>query len=171
MASRSPAGTVPQLVEPTVRAKESFLDAHADLREEGWIPDFPLEEVASDFAAYVRSISGVGNFWEVPVSTRWYLDGDAYLGTVVFRHQLTPALLAAGGHVGYHVAPKHRRAGHATQMLHLAVERCHDELGIDRILVTCAEKNTPSRRVIEANGGEVENILDHECRYWIGRQP
>ena len=35
------------------------------------------------------------------------------------------------------------------------------------MLVTCAESNTASRRVIEANGGMLENILDAECRYWI----
>ncbi len=35
------------------------------------------------------------------------------------------------------------------------------------MLVTCAESNTASRWVIEANGGMLENILDEECRYWI----
>jgi predicted acetyltransferase len=158
---------MPQLSEPTVRVRESFLDASRALRDEGWIPNFPVEEVESDFDAYVQSVSGVGHFWGVPVSTRWYIGGDTYLGTVLFRHELTPELLAAGGHIGYHVAPNHRRAGHATRMLALAVERCHNELQIERILVTCEETNTASRRVIEANGGVLENILEHECRYWI----
>ena len=148
--------------------RESFLDASRDLRDEGWIPNFPLAEVQSDFVAYVRSVSGVGHAWGVPISTRWYLDGDTYLGTVMFRHELTPELLAAGGHVGYHVAPQWRGQGHATRMLAEAVERCRNELLIPRVLVTCEESNEPSRRVIEANGGVLENVLDHECRYWIG---
>ena len=35
----------------------------------------------------------------------WFVDGTDYLGTVIIRHQLTPALERAGGHIGYHVVP------------------------------------------------------------------
>jgi hypothetical protein len=51
------------------------------------------------------------------VTELWFVDGTDYLGTVIIRHQLTPALERAGGHLGYHVVPGHRRRGHATQML------------------------------------------------------
>ena len=40
-------------------------------------------------------------------------------------------------------------------------------MGIPRALVTCFEDNTGSRRVIENNGGVLENIVDGRCLYWI----
>jgi len=43
--------------------------------------------------------------------------GEHYLGTLAIRHELTPALLVDGGHIGYHVSPAWRRQGHATRML------------------------------------------------------
>jgi hypothetical protein len=43
----------------------------------------------------------------VPVTERWFVEGTDYLGTVIIRHRLTPALERAGGHVGYHVVPGH----------------------------------------------------------------
>ena len=45
----------------------------------------------------------------------WFVDGSDYLGTVVIRHRLTPALEREGAHIGYHVVPEHRRRGHAIQ--------------------------------------------------------
>jgi predicted acetyltransferase len=158
---------MPQLSEPTTRVRSSFLEAARDLCDEGWLAAFPLDDVAADFDAYVQRVLEEKTGWGVPFSTLWYLDDDTYLGTVVIRHELTPALTERGGHIGYHVAPRHRRRGHATAMLREAVGRCHRKLGLDTILVTCADSNLLSRRVIEANGGRLENVLDGECRYWI----
>src|SRR5690349_3005128 len=72
-----------------------------------------------------------------------------------------------GGQIGYQVAPRHRRRGHATAILAAALGYCRDTLGVTRVLLTCAESNTASRAVIEANGAVLENTLDGECRYWI----
>ena len=41
------------------------------------------------------------------------------------------------------------------------------ELGLSEILVTYPEDNIPSRRVIEANGGTLDRILDSEALYWL----
>jgi len=56
-------------------------------------------------------------------------------------------------------------------MLAAAISRCRGALGISRVLVTCEQSNVASRRVIEINGGALENIVDGECRYWIGPGP
>jgi hypothetical protein len=48
----------------------------------------------------------------VPSAIFWYVCGEYYLGTLVVRHQLTPGLAEAGGHVGYHVVAPWRRQGH-----------------------------------------------------------
>jgi predicted acetyltransferase len=158
---------MPALRAPTAAVRDSFTGATRDLRDEGWLPEFPVEEVAADFDGYVRRVTGEKEAWGVPISTFWYLDGPDYLGTVIIRHRLTPELTRHGGHIGYHVAPRRRRQGHATAMLAAAVAYCRQPLGLDRVLVTCDLANTASRRVIEANGGVLENVLDGECRYWI----
>jgi predicted acetyltransferase len=41
------------------------------------------------------------------------------------------------------------------------------ELGLSEILVTCPEDNLGSRRVIEANGGALDRIVDGEALYWL----
>jgi predicted acetyltransferase len=165
----TPKGRVhlPQLTKPSTDVRDSFLAAARELRDEGWLPAFPVDEVAADFAGYVERVLDEKQAWGVPVTTLWYTDGPAYLGTVVIRHRLTPELTRHGGHIGYHVAPRRRRQGHATVMLAAAVSYCRDILGIARVLVTCDQSNAGSRQVIESNGGVLENVLDDECRYWI----
>jgi predicted acetyltransferase len=108
----------------------------------------------------------VRELWGVPVTELWFLDGTTYLGTVIIRHHLTPDLERAGGHLGYHVVPGHRRRGHATRMLAQALVVC-GQLGLRQVLVTCDVDNLGSRRVIEANGGVLDRIVDGEARYWL----
>jgi predicted acetyltransferase len=158
---------MPCLTTPTTAVRDSFVEAARDLRDEGWLPEFPVDEVAANFNSYVQRILDEKQYWGVPISTLWYLDRPSYLGTVIIRHRLTPELAQRGGHIGYHVAPRHRRQGHATAMLAAAVVYCRNTLGITRILVTCDQSNAASRRVIESNGGVLENVLDGECRYLI----
>lgn len=158
---------MPHFAAPTPGVRDSFLEAARDLRDEGWLATFPVEKVTADFDGYVRRVRAEEEAWGVPVTTFWYIDGPLYLGTAIVRHRLTPELTRDGGHIGYHVAPRHRRQGHATAMLAAAVRYCQDGLGLQRILVTCADSNTASRRVIEAGGGVRADTIDGVCRYWI----
>jgi predicted acetyltransferase len=47
--------------------------------------------------------------------------------------------------------------------------------GLDRVLMTCADGNVPSARVIERHGGVLEDVRDTELgrtrRYWIELVP
>jgi predicted acetyltransferase len=158
---------MPRLAAPTTAVRDSFVEAARDLRDEGWLPEFPVDEVAANFDGYVQRVLDEKQYWGVPISTLWYIDRASYLGTVIIRHRLTPGLARRGGHIGYHVAPRRRREGHATAMLAAAMTYCRNTLGITSILVTCDQSNAASRRVIESNGGVLENVLDGECRYWI----
>ncbi|OOS07844.1 hypothetical protein SAMN02745664_1019 [Moraxella cuniculi DSM 21768] len=63
-----------------------------------------------------------------------------------------------------------------TAMLRFAVARLN-ELGVNRILITCDEHNIGSQLVISKNGGVLENTLAHPSnagkkhrRYWIGNE-
>ncbi|WP_245769487.1 GNAT family N-acetyltransferase [Streptomyces indicus] len=106
----------------------------------------------------------------VPATWYWFVAGDTYLGRIQLRHRLTSQLLAYGGHIGYRVRPSARRQGHATAMLRAVLPHAH-RLGLDRVLVTCDHDNTGSRKVIEANGGVLEDERDGKLRYWVATQP
>jgi predicted acetyltransferase len=95
----------------------------------------------------------------------WWADGPQYLGRLTIRHRLTPSLLDVGGHIGYDIRPSARRRGHATAMLAAALPVTRG-LGIDPVLITCNADNTGSRKVIEANGGVLEDIRDGKLRFW-----
>ncbi len=51
-------------------------------------------------------------------------------------------------------------------MLAAALPEAH-ALGIDPALVTCSHDNLGSRRVIEANGGILEDQRGEKVRFWI----
>jgi predicted acetyltransferase len=85
-----------------------------------------------------------------------------------FRHG-HPALEHQGDHIGYHVVPSHRRRGHATRMLAQALVVCQ-QLGLGQVLGTYAVDKLGSRRVIEANDGVLDRIVEGEARYWLNFQ-
>jgi predicted acetyltransferase len=102
----------------------------------------------------------------VPGTELWWVEDDEFQGRVVIRHRLTPALLEAGGHIGYDVRPSARRRGHATAMLREALLVARG-LGIESALVTCNVDNVGSRTVIERNGGVIEDERAGKLRFWV----
>ncbi|MFI0968446.1 GNAT family N-acetyltransferase [Streptomyces sp. NPDC021080] len=156
----------PRLVWPTAAVRESYLAGErADCLAEGRPTDW-LGPAGDDFNAFVAQRRGVQIRWEVPTTIFWYISGEHYLGTLVVRHRLTPELAEVGGHVGYHVVTPWRRQGHATRMLVAGLAECLD-LGLNRVLLTCASDNEASRRVIQSNGGVLDGQARGEDRFWI----
>jgi predicted acetyltransferase len=94
------------------------------------------------------------------------VDGPDYLGRIALRHQLTDRLRETGGHVGYDVRRTARRQGHATAMLRAVLPLARG-IGIDPVLVTCDVDNLASRRVIEVNGGVLEDERSGKLRFWV----
>lgn len=71
-----------------------------------------------------------------------------------------------GGHIGYVVRPSARRQGRAGARLGAALPIARD-LGIDPALLTCDDTNAASRRVIESNGGVLEDQREDKLRFWL----
>ncbi len=100
-----------------------------------------------------------------------FVNGEI-VGRFNIRHELNQNLFERGGHVGYSVSPRHRKNGYATQMFRQGMNYCK-HLGLDKILITCVDQNTPSWKIIERFGGTLENkIFDTEeeeyvRRYWL----
>jgi predicted acetyltransferase len=172
------------LAEPSVEVHESFLAAMAEFAAEGRGPGDRSalgDEIgefgstwgtAAGFAAYVgwlraqsSEASTLGEGW-VPWTALWWVADAGYLGRVQIRHRLTPWLLEAGGHIGYDMRPSARRRGHATALLAAALPVAA-RLGIDPALLTVDVDNAGSRRVIETNGGVLEDERHGKLRYWV----
>jgi predicted acetyltransferase len=174
---------MPELVEPTVAVRASFLTAMQEFADEGLAGDESMAGRAlaewgdrwttdEGFAAYAADVvrdreedAPRRPGW-VPCTTLWWVDGTAYLGRIAVRHGLTPTLREIGGHIGYDVRRSARRQGHATAMLAAALPVAA-ALGIDPALVTCDDTNVASRKVIEANGGVLEDQRGVKLRYWV----
>jgi predicted acetyltransferase len=161
---------VPHLTLPAASVRASYLQGEREVAIEEGLPTSWIEEAAADFTGFVDRRRRVRELWAVPVTELWFIDGSDYLGTVIIRHRLTPALAREGGHIGYHVVPRQRRRGHATQMLGQAKPVCQG-LGLSDVLITCDQDNLGSRRVIEANGGVLERVADGQARYWVSTAP
>jgi predicted acetyltransferase len=176
---------MPELLPPSTRVHRSFLAAMDEFQAEGRgdpddatmvggeIRDFRDRWAAPEaFAAYVDWLRSQvleetprpEGF--VPSTTLWWVEGDEYLGRLAIRHRLTPHLLEEGGHIGYDVRTSARRRGHATAMLRAALPVAR-ALGIESALVTCDVTNLGSRRVIETNGGVLEDQRGDKLRYWV----
>lgn len=100
------------------------------------------------------------------------VDGEI-VGRVSFRFELNEYLAERAGHIGYGVAPSHRRMGYATEILRQALIVIRAE-GVDPVLVTCDLDNVASARTIERNGGVLESVsppsfgeTESVRRYWI----
>ena len=99
-------------------------------------------------------------------------EDNKIVGMLQIRHFLNGYLEKYGGHIGYSVIPSERRKGYASLMLKTALPKCK-ELGIEKVLITCIDNNTGSRKTILANGGEYESTVyepDEKVsleKYWI----
>jgi predicted acetyltransferase len=156
----------PQLTQPTAVVRDSWLAGErADCAQKGTSTEL-LDRAAEDFEQVVAERQGVRTWWGVPTTFFWYISGEQYLGELVIRHELTPALAESGGHIGYSVATPWRRQGHATRMLAAGLVECR-RLGLGRVLLTCGTDNEPSSRVILTNGGVPDRRANGEDRFWI----
>ena len=108
----------------------------------------------------------------VAMSRFLLFDGDRLVGQSNLRRRLSPALHLDGGHIGYAVRPSARCCGYATEILRQTLEEAH-RIGIAKALLTVAETNLASLRVVEKSGG----VFDRETisprtgqtmrRFWI----
>lgn len=173
-----------RLAPPAVRYKASFIAA---LREgfyrgmQAPVTDAQIRRVEAEFGRYVAGITAqAGTITlpngeivpKVPFTLRWLVEGDDFIGEVSIRHRLNPWLMQEGGNIGYGITPSRRRLGYGRLILALALEECR-RIGLERVLVTALAANVASVRIIEANGGDLENEIDAPSgdgrlrRYWI----
>jgi len=111
----------------------------------------------------------------VPSYDYFAVDGDKFIGIIHIRVSLTPALLNYGGHIGYGINPLYWKKGYGTKLLELGLEKAKGLIEEDKVLITCDDDNIGSYKIIENNGGILENKVTNTDagetfltrRYWI----
>ena len=165
------------LTEPSVQYKDSYLAAVQELQGEGKRMNENIRFLSENFAAFVqRSLQEKDRSHprsgRVPNADFWLIDDGEFVGRLNLRYELDADLLKVGGHIGYEVRPSRRKQGYGTRMLHLGLEKAK-AAGIHNVLVTCDENNIGSKKIIEHNGGKLENAVPldgsavKKLRYWI----
>lgn len=102
----------------------------------------------------------------VPQTIYWiYVDGKP-VGYGKLRHYLNQSLLQHGGHIGYVISPMNRGKGYAKKLLEELLQKAKEK-GMDQVLLTCDVSNRASRKVIETNNGQLKEVKNDSCFYWI----
>ena len=154
---------------PHIRYGDSFSRGAAEFADEGRLDStyaaflgFDVLRLRRDFGTFVDDLRRMADESRLRRAGYrdcifWLIEDGCYIGQSSIRPELgTPYLMTYGGHIGYSIRPSYRRRGYGRRILQLALEKCSD-LGMERVLVTCDEDNTASRRIIEANGGVFES--------------
>jgi len=170
-----------KLIAPSIKYKESYLQAAYEARNETGPTVIPKPKENQSFEEFVKNKSeeSLGLHQPdgfVPATELWLIDNNEFIGAANIRHRLNAHLLQIGGHIGYWIRPSKRHLGYGKKILKLALIEAA-KLGIDKVLVTCDDTNVASGKIIEANGGILENIVENgpdnplKRRYWITFDP
>lgn len=151
-----------ELIRPVARLKRSFIEAVAEIQQvDQRGPEYDVPWLEAHFDEFVRALLRRETQpppGRVTESVFWLVQGDDYIGRTSVRHTLNDSLRQFGGHIGYEIRPSRRQQGYGMHICRLALEEAR-RLGLRRVLITCDEHNTASRRIIEANGGQFTQAL------------
>ncbi|GAA2556589.1 GNAT family N-acetyltransferase [Winogradskya consettensis] len=155
---------MPELVEPTVRLHAAWLEAHREWgpgrHEDGFgLQDGDEVESGAGFAAWTARLAAS------PALFRWVVEDGRVQGGIALRQQ-PDGSAPPMGHLGYGIRPGARRRGLASWALGAMLGEAR-ELGLERVLVLCADGNEASARTIESQGGVLDDVRKGARRYWI----
>ena len=164
-----------RLVLPEAAYKASYIDAAIEYIRAGqrdlWHPDI-LRANFDEYVQTLRDKESAPLAGMVPATRYWLIiEGGIYAGELDLRHFLNEDLRRFGGHIGYNIRPSLRRRGYGRLICRLGIAAARAR-GIGDILITCADDNIASRKIIEANGGVLLDKIDAgqpalTRRYWL----
>ena len=170
-----------QLIAPDIKYQASFAEA---LYEGLDLEPAPPEDILlarHDFDAYMEKRHDLNRPSLLPgwIYARrvaqidlWLVGGQKFLGRASIRPKLNRHLKKRGGNVGYAIRRSERGKGYGNLILKLALSYAR-ELGLEKVLITCHDENLASIRIIESNGGvlqdkvKIKGLPLPERRYWI----
>ncbi|PNS43935.1 GNAT family N-acetyltransferase [Gardnerella vaginalis] len=165
-----------RLIRPDSKYIQSYIEANEE--DEIFRPNAERrfinpETIIESSYNYEHGINLPANY--VKATTFWLIDNEKFIGEINIRHELNSFLINYGGHIGYEVRQSECMKGYGTKMLSMALTYCKETLNLHKILITCDDDNIGSIRVIENNGGILENKVKNSLprgnvttrRYWI----
>lgn len=166
-----------ELVTPSEKYYQSYIDAIEEY-EQNNIDTYDFFDISKyDIFEKMEDYRTGRNLPEgyVKATYFWLVDNDEFIGEISIRHSLTDSLLRFGGNIGYGIRYSYWNKGIGTIMLSKALVYAKDVLGLNKVLITCNDNNFGSARVIEKNGGilqdKIINTIDGvdrlSRRYWI----
>ena len=165
-----------RLVEPALAYKAAILAAVAEMQAVGeW--NVSPEAFAERYDTMLGELAAAKDPATAPPGVLpyedfWLMEQNTWIGLLTLRPQINEQFLHSGGHIGYVVRPSKRRGGYGTALLRLGLDKAR-ERGLRAVLLTCDEDNIGSRKIIETNGGQLENAVvvagqaARKLRYWI----
>jgi predicted acetyltransferase len=151
-----------QLIIPSQKYKKSFLKGLAEFHAEGNELSYNAEKIDTDFDTFVQQIhdriAGTNPTKKVPDTLFWLVDNNEFIGRVSLRHKLNKDLEQYGGHIGYYIRPTKRGMGYGNKALELTLIEAQ-KIGLTKVLITCDEDNIGSQKIIEKNGGVLQDII------------
>lgn len=162
------------LIEPTLELEQEFIAMAEESRAVG---EDRYKSARANFPAYVHGLHDAARGVNLPPgrmpwSEFWLVHGRHIIGRSKLRPVLSLALKIEGGNIGYDIRPSERKKGYGTLILKLTLNKAR-ELRLDRVLVTCETDNLGSAKIIEKNGGRLQDQAVSTrsgkliSRYWI----
>ncbi len=138
----------------------SFADESAE--EISQNPDQYLSKINDESPRIVAMPDGK-EFTVTEHALLWLVDDERYLGSVSLRFAGDREVIEEfGGHVGVAIRPRLLNKGYGVRAASLAWQLAGAfflERGIKSIYVSCNPENSPSKRLIEHNGGKLAKEL------------
>lgn len=165
-----------ELVVPSVEYLSSYVEAIKEYKQNDVRTcSFSNPDEYDIFDKFQRYRTG-NNLPEnhVPSDFFWLIEDGEFIGEVSIRHRLTEDLLRYGGHIGYEIRSSKWNKGYGTEILRQALSKAKS-MDLYDVLITCDDDNIGSARIIEKNGGKLENKVENMVdgkriltrRYWI----
>jgi predicted acetyltransferase len=168
---------------PNVKYKDTYINAVKEFIIHGSDNEstdhyfkYTIDYFENNFDSFVQMlldrINTIPNETRVPGTQFWIInENDEYCGRVSLRHCLNEELSKHAGNIGYDICPSRRRNNYATIALGLCLIEAK-KIGLDKVLLTCDDDNIASSKIIEKNGGVMQDKIKSDSgiitrRYWI----
>lgn len=163
-----------ELRDPDVSLGDAFRRMAEDFRSAGEARyreacSYDGGELASYVARLEAAARGEGMVrGQVPERTYWAIVGGEVAGVSRLRPRLDPFHERLAGHVGFDLAPAHRKPDVAERLLALTFAKARD-LALSELLLCCDPENDFRRKAIEGAGGtfldEVSGLIPEGDAY------
>jgi len=165
-----------KLIYPSKKYLQQYIDADKEYKDNN-ITRFSFEYKENEDVVKKYKMNRINKNLEtgrVPSFTYWLVDKGEFIGQITIRFPLTEMMKKFYGNIGYSIKFSKWRKGYGTKLLSMGIEKAKG-LGLDKVLICCDEDNYGSKKVIENNGGILQDIIINEidgeirptCRYWI----